>query len=200
MKSHISNENNYCVYLHINKINGKIYVGQTHNIKERWRGNGKNYFTSVKFFNAIIKYGWDNFIHRVVRSNLSKQDADTLERNLIDELDTIRNGYNLMEGGSRGNLSEDSLRKMSKSLKEGYAKHPERREKIRQKAIGRTISEESKHKMSLSNKKAFLITISGETGSIRYWAKKIEMTHPPLLYRMKKYGIDNLIEYISNKL
>ena len=105
-----------------------------------------------------------------------------------------------MEGGSRGNLSEDSLRKMSKSLKEGYAKHPERREKIRQKAIGRTISEESKHKMSLSSKKAFLITISGETGSLRYWAKKIKMTHPPLLYRMKKYGIDSLIDYISNKL
>lgn len=177
-----------------------MYVGQTHNIKERWRGNGKNYFTSVKFFNAIRKYGWDNFTHRVVRSHLSRQEADTLERNLINELDTIRNGYNLMEGGSKGNLSEDSLRKMSKSLKEGYTKHPERREKIRQKAIGRTISEESKRKMSLSSKKAFLITISGETGSLRYWAKKIEMTHPPLLYRMKKYEIDNLIEYISNKL
>lgn len=50
-----SDKNNYCVYMHINKINGKIYVGQTYNIKERWRCNGKNYFASTKFFNAIKK-------------------------------------------------------------------------------------------------------------------------------------------------
>lgn len=40
--------------------------------------------------------------------------------------------------------------------------------------------------MSLISKKAFLITINKETGSFRYWAKKIEMTYSFLLYRMKK--------------
>lgn len=57
-------------------INGKVYVGQTCNLSERWRNNGKNYFNSIKFYNAIKKYGWDNFTHEVVYSNLNKQAAD----------------------------------------------------------------------------------------------------------------------------
>ena len=61
MKEKTRRSNRYCVYAHINKYNGKIYIGQTQNIKERWRCNGKNYFSSIKFFNAIKKYGWNNF-------------------------------------------------------------------------------------------------------------------------------------------
>lgn len=54
------NNLNYLVYVHTNKINGKKYVGQSSNIVERWRNGGKNYFSSIKFFRAIQKYGWEN--------------------------------------------------------------------------------------------------------------------------------------------
>lgn len=200
MKEKTRRSNNYCVYAHINKYNGKIYIGQTQNIKERWRCNGKNYFSSIKFFNAIKKYGWDNFIHIVIKSNLSRTEADNLEDLLIQNLNTIKNGYNIKRGGSRGPLSKHSLDKMSKSLKTGYKEHPERIEKIRNKALGRIPSKESRTKMSHSNKKVLLLTINGEIGSIRYWAKRIGMTHPPLIYRKNKYGINNLIEFIRIKL
>lgn len=39
-----------------NILNGKVYVGQTCNLSERWRNNGKNYFNSIKFYNAIKKF------------------------------------------------------------------------------------------------------------------------------------------------
>lgn len=70
--------NDYVVYIHKNILNGKVYVGQTCNLSERWRNNGKNYFNSIKFYNAIKKYGWDNFTHEVVYSNLNKQAADKI--------------------------------------------------------------------------------------------------------------------------
>lgn len=62
------NNLNYLVYVHTNKINGKKYVGQSSNIVERWRNGGKNYFSSIKFFRAIQKYGWENFTHEIQES------------------------------------------------------------------------------------------------------------------------------------
>ena len=186
--------------MHINKLNGKKYVGQTYNIKERWRCKGKNYFASVKFFNAIKKYGWDNFYHIIIKDKLFREEADKLEKELIKKYDTIKNGYNLKEGGSRGELSEKSLQKMSESLKRGYIEHPERREKIRQKALGRKVSEELKRKLSMRNSKAIFINIDGEIGSIRYWAKKINMAHVPLIQRKNKHGMEDLIGYIKQKM
>lgn len=117
--------NDYVVYIHKNILNGKVYVGQTCNLSERWRNNGKNYFNSIKFYNAIKKYGWDNFTHEVIYSNLNKQAADKLEKELIHKYNSIEEGYNLKEGGSRGELSTKSLAKMSESLKRGYSEFPE---------------------------------------------------------------------------
>lgn len=60
-------------------------------------------------------------------------------------------GYNLKEGGSRGELSTKSLAKMSESLKRGYSEFPERREKIRNKALGRKMPKDTRCKISLNH-------------------------------------------------
>ena len=58
----MSNKNNYIVYMHINKINNKKYIGITSKKPEkRWRKDGEGYKTSPHFYNSIKKYGWDNF-------------------------------------------------------------------------------------------------------------------------------------------
>lgn len=129
------NNLNYSVYVHTNKINGKKYVGQSSNIVERWRNGGKNYFSSIKFFRAIQKYGWENFTHEILYENLNKEAANKIERDLIRKYDSINNGYNIQEGGYTS-LTQSSLDKMSKSLKQGYLDHPERRQKISEKLIG----------------------------------------------------------------
>ena len=63
------------IYIHKNKINGKIYVGQTSykNPNSRWR-YGEGYKKSVKFYNSIKKYGWENFEHLIL------EECDTLEK------------------------------------------------------------------------------------------------------------------------
>ena len=104
----------YSVYFHINKVNGKIYVGITKNVKERWRGNGKNYWESCKFNNAIKKYGWSNFDHVVFASNLTRDEACNMERILIEKLNTRddRYGYNMTPGGDAFNITDEMKEKL----------------------------------------------------------------------------------------
>ena len=96
-------ENNYCVYMHVNKINGKKYIGISSNVKRRWSGNGKQYYDQV-FGIAIQKYGWDNFDHQIIKDNLSKAEACTLEQELIKKYNTRDKefGYNRSDGGDCG--------------------------------------------------------------------------------------------------
>lgn len=48
-------ESTYCIYIHKNKINNKVYVGQTCQKSEsRWK-LGEGYKNSPKFYNAIKK-------------------------------------------------------------------------------------------------------------------------------------------------
>ena len=190
----------FVVYMHKNLVNGKVYIGQTCDLSERWRGSGKNYFNSIKFFNAIKKYGWDSFSHEVLYDNLNQEAADILEKELIEKYDSIRSGYNLKEGGARGQLSQESLKKMGDSIRRGFIEHPERREKIRQKAIGRKMSPKSKRAISLNGNKSILIDIDGDIGSLRYWELKTGISRYTLSSTLKKYGMGVLIERIKYKL
>jgi predicted GIY-YIG superfamily endonuclease len=56
-KNDIINENKYTIYMHKNKINGKIYIGQTRtSVNDRWQ-DGKGYKGCTLFDRAINKYG-----------------------------------------------------------------------------------------------------------------------------------------------
>lgn len=90
----------YIVYKHTNKISQKCYIGITgqEKYKKRWQ-NGLGYLHQTKFYNAIKKYGWDNFTHEILFSDLSLEEACQLEKELIIKYDSISNGYNLNEGG-----------------------------------------------------------------------------------------------------
>jgi predicted GIY-YIG superfamily endonuclease len=92
---------NYTVYVHI-APNGKSYIGITCQIpKRRWH-NGLGYRSQPKFYNAIKKYGWDNFFHGIVLENLSEENACAIECHLIKMFDTVKNGYNQTSGGTVG--------------------------------------------------------------------------------------------------
>lgn len=73
-----------CLYVHINKLNNKKYFGITcKRPKERW-ANGRGYNqTQCAFYNAIQKYGWDGFEHKVIFKNLEDYVGD--KTNLIFE-------------------------------------------------------------------------------------------------------------------
>lgn len=104
----------YSVYAHINKINGRRYIGCTSKtpVSLRWQyGYGyKN--GQEKFYSAIEEFGWDGFEHVIIAEGLSQEDAWALEEKLIQEYDTINNRYNAAYGGKHNRLSEDSKKKL----------------------------------------------------------------------------------------
>ena len=162
----------YCVYIHTNKINGKMYVGQTCQKPEKRWSSGYGYRNCSYFYKAIKKYGWDSFEHNIVASNLTLEEANNLESILIEKLDT-RNpdkGYNLRSGGQNGLLAEETKAKIKKAVSGENApmlgKHhtKETKEKIRKARQGKYCgennpnygkhhSDESRKKMSESAKK-----------------------------------------------
>lgn len=82
--------------MHTNKINGKKYVGISKNPEKRW----KNYQGCTHFYNAIQKYGFDNFEHEILLTGLTEKQAIAKETEYIIRYDTVENGYNLTYGGS----------------------------------------------------------------------------------------------------
>lgn len=95
---------NYVLYTHTNNINGKVYVGITMDTVRRWKNNGYEYRRSPRFYNAVKKYGMDNFTSEVIKEGLSFDEACALEIEYIEKLEaTSRSkGYNISSGGNGG--------------------------------------------------------------------------------------------------
>lgn len=92
----------YTVYMHINKINDKKYIGITCLKPEhRWGRNGSGYKECPIFSSAINKYGWNNFEHVILFDDLTKEEAASKEIELIRQYNTrdSKFGYNVSVGG-----------------------------------------------------------------------------------------------------
>lgn len=132
-------EKSFCVYIHENKTNGKVYVGITSQKPEnRFRDGGKGYFVGyshkTSFQHAIEKYGWGGFDHIIVADGLSEERAKAAERGVITLFsanDRIH-GYNLTEGGDgvTGFVCSDALRKARSERMKGIRFSEETRRKM----------------------------------------------------------------------
>ena len=118
------------IYIITNKINNKKYVGQTINPKKRWSAHkyeGIHYnYTNIALYNAMKKYGVENFEFKVIESNIDINEINDRETFWIKKINTYKpNGYNLTFGGEglQGfKMSKESKDKLSKIAKERYDK------------------------------------------------------------------------------
>ena len=107
----------YSVYCHLNKINGKRYISITFRpVLKRWKnGNGYNELHQPIFAAAIKKYGWNNFEHIILINNLTKQEAEIIEGELIAKYRTQnpKYGYNSSSGIGRQTNEKDINRNVA---------------------------------------------------------------------------------------
>lgn len=160
----------YYIYLIVNKVNHKTYVGQRKSSKrcyeDKYMGSGKHLRAAQK------KYGIENFEKFLIQYCYSQEETDKAERLWIAEYRSRGKAeYNIADGGhgSNGNkgkpawnkgvsMTEEQKRKISESKKgennPNYGKHfSEEHKKNLSKALkGKPKSEEAKRNMSEAHK------------------------------------------------
>lgn len=121
------------IYKITNKINSKCYIGQSINIERRFIHHKKyryGFQNNKVLYKAIQKYGIDNFDFEIIEECL-QEELDKKEKYYIEKYNAYYNGYNMTKGGDGKNgyrLTQESIEKMKKSLKEHYKKHPNTQE------------------------------------------------------------------------
>lgn len=149
-----SNEKLWCVYMHKNKTNDKVYIGITsRDVKDRWGFNGSGYGEQqMAFKRAIDKYGWDGFEHIIIATNLTLQEASDMEISLITIYKSNCRryynpsyGYNMTDGGegTSGRMCTEETKKKIRDKAKERLSNPENHP-----WFGKCHTEESKAKMS----------------------------------------------------
>jgi len=122
------------IYRTTNKINGKIYVGQTVTEDKCYLGSGN----LIKL--AIKKYGKENFVRETLQTCRTQKRLDERERYWIKKLRSQEKeiGYNLENGGNgTGKHTEEWKRNVSEKMS-GDKNH----------FTGKTHTEETKKHLS----------------------------------------------------
>lgn len=128
----------YCIYAHVNKVNGKIYIGISKDVYKRWIGKIHAYKHSNLFQNALKKYGWDGFDHVVLWDNLTLEEACQQEKAFIFLYKFIGKSYNITDGGEGH---------------EGVKLTEEQKQRLREIHLGKPFSEEHRKNLSKAQKK-----------------------------------------------
>lgn len=165
----------YLIYCITNKITTQIYIGKTvrslnKRKTEHLHAMKKGY--SNHLYNAMRKYGWENFSWRAIDTCETKKDLLDLESVYIDMFGSFFKGlgYNMTQGGDGGfqylkaenhpwfgrHHTEESKRKIAEAQKGpkayNWRKHlsEDHKQRLKESRVGSTHSIETKSKMSRS--------------------------------------------------
>lgn len=177
------------VYKAVNSISGTVYYGITinfYNRKATHKSCAKHKRYKCPFYDAINKYGWENFNWYTIKDCDTKEEAQLLEQTLIQRSRKLNfPTYNLHDGGSIG----FSMRNKSP---EEYQAWKDALSKARQ---GRTPALGMKHSDEAI---AYCTKVSKE-----YWATQYvypdEVVNLSFIKAKAKYGISKTHYYRIRK-
>lgn len=98
------------IYKITNKINNKMYVGQSNDIKRRFKEHQTcGHRSRIPLDIAIEKYGKDNFLFEILEE-CQIEELNEKETYWITKLETHKNGYNCNTGGEQYSIGEENGR------------------------------------------------------------------------------------------
>jgi group I intron endonuclease len=124
----------YCIH---NLSTGKKYIGQTVEKLQRRVVRHFRTINETKISRAIKKYSKYDFVYGIVEEVEDKNLLDEREEYWIKFYDSVKNGFNIKEGG-----------KCARGFKQSQSSI----EKRRQKLIGKSLTQEHKQKISKAHK------------------------------------------------
>ena len=152
------------IYKITNKVNGKIYIGQTTMpLQRRWYLHCHKSSGCTALHNAIQKHGSTNFTVEQIDIACDKSELDKKEQFWIEHYQSVvPNGYNLKSGGNTPHYSHESRKRMSINHADfsgenhpNYGKHlsEETKKKISDSHRGKHLSDEHKERCRLNSPK-----------------------------------------------
>jgi len=138
---------NFVIYLIKNKINNKVYVGQTTMIKSRIYNHIRSFYKDIfdlPLYRAMKKYDIKNFEFSIIDYAINLDDLNKLEIFYIDKYQSNNPefGYNIANGGKNSNQSKEWVeRRIPKAGSEEAKKY------------GRPKTEEDKKRLSENSPK-----------------------------------------------
>ena len=99
------------IYIIKNKINDKVYVGQTtQKVEERFKQHLKRLKLETKkykIYDAMRKYGKDNFYFETIKKDIPLEKLNDTEIYYIEKYNSYYNGYNSTLGGDGRSINKD---------------------------------------------------------------------------------------------
>jgi len=193
---------NYKVYKHIFP-NNKIYIGVTSLLKERRWQLGKGYKRQIFLYNAIQKYGWENIKHEVIFENLTKEEAEQKEIELIKQYKSNQRefGYNIESGGNINKVSEETKIKI-RNANLGKKMPEYTKQKLLQANLGKKLSEETKRKISIAKQGKTMSEETKKKMSMINKGRKLSEEHKEKLRQInlgKKLSLETILK-MKNKI
>jgi len=204
------------IYMLTDTRNGKKYIGQ-HN------GSRKSYWSGGLIPNRIADiHGKDIFERVILEDNVINEDLDEREKYYIKTYNTLKDGYNLTEGGDGGNTitnhpnKEDIVTRISETLK-GRVFTDEHKEKLKLNHMSKDLENRKKLSEALrgynktdEHKNKISKTISKLNKKLGRWSgddnptkkpkilKKISQKNKERAEIRRKENINNFIEEFIN--
>lgn len=137
------------IYRIRNKLNGKYYIGSSVDAKSRWEGHCRQLKNSVH--NHLLqpawdKYGEENFEFEFIEKVENEDGLLSIEQKYLDEGFESNVLYNIARKAGGGGLSEETKRKIGKSVSEKWT--PERRGELSEQKKEYWASEEHREEQS----------------------------------------------------